>query len=138
MLTGNNISGIFGKSDMIGASASALCAVHCIATPFLFVAQSCHVETCCNAGPGWWSAIDYIFVGITFAAVFFSAQNSAKMWMKYALYASWVLLTALVINEKFALVPLAEEWKYGSAFALISLHLYNRKFCRCGSDSCAV
>lgn len=130
-----NLSRNLFESDLIGASASALCAVHCIATPFLFVAQSCHVEACCTSSPGWWNAIDYAFVGITFAAVFFSARNSAKSWMKYAMYASWVVLTVLIFNEKFSFFPIAEEWKYGCAFALISLHLYNRKFCRCG-DSC--
>jgi hypothetical protein len=131
----NLLSGVLGKSDIIGASASALCAVHCIATPFLFVAQSCHADACCEVSPGWWNAIDYIFVGVTFAAVFFSARNSARTWMKYAMYGSWVVLTAFIFNEKFSFIPIAEEWKYGSAFVLISLHLYNRKFCRCG-DSC--
>jgi len=131
-----NFLNTFGKSDIIGASASALCAVHCIATPFLFVAQSCHVESCCDDSPTWWGAIDYGFVGITFAAVFFSARNSSKLWMKYALYASWMILTALVFNEKMVWISLAEEWKYGAAAALISLHLYNRKFCQCANDGC--
>ncbi len=126
------------QSDIVGASASALCAVHCIATPFLFVAQSCHADACCDASPGWWGAIDYVFVGITFAAVFFSARYSAKEWMRYALYAAWVVLTVLVINEKMAWIGIAEEWKYGSAFIMISLHLYNRKFCQCGDEACPV
>jgi hypothetical protein len=112
--------------------------VHCIATPFIFVAQSCHVDACCDASPGWWSAIDYVFVGITFAAVFFSARQSAHQWIKISLYASWVILTALVFNEKMDWIALADEWKYGAAFALISLHLYNRRFCQCGDDSCPV
>jgi hypothetical protein len=133
----NFISGLFGKSDIIGASASALCAVHCVATPFLFVAQSYHADACCDASPGWWSAIDYIFIGITFAAVFFSARKSALPCMKYALYGSWILLTTLVLNEKMIWMPLAEEWKYGSAFVMISLHLYNRKYCSC-NPNCAV
>ncbi len=29
------------ESDIVGAVASGLCALHCIATPFLFIAQSC-------------------------------------------------------------------------------------------------
>ena len=133
-----NFANALGKSDIIGASASALCAVHCMATPFLFVVQSCHVDACCDASPGWWSAIDYAFIGITLAAVFFSARNSSRMWMKYALYASWVILTFFIVNEKMTWLSLAEEWKYGAAFGLISLHLYNRKFCRCTDDGCCV
>jgi len=133
-----NFANTLGQSDIIGASASALCAVHCIATPFLFVVQSCHADACCDASPGWWSSLDYAFIGITFAAVFFSARNSARVWMKYSLYASWVLLTALIANEKMTWFPMAEVWKYGAAFVLIALHLYNRRFCGCADDNCAV
>ena len=131
-----NFSSALGKSDLIGAWSSGLCAVHCMATPFLFVAQSCHAEACCDDSPGWWSAIDYGFVGITLVAVFFSAKNTSKEWMKYALYGSWFILSALVFNEKMAWISLTEEWKYGAAAVMISLHLYNRKFCQCADDGC--
>jgi hypothetical protein len=125
------------QSDMIGALASGLCVVHCVATPFLFVAHTCAVTGCCTTSPGWWSAMDYFFIGITFLAVFFSAKNSSKAWIPPALYGSWLVLTLLVINEKTAFVPLAELWKYGAAFVLVGLHLYNRRYCQCGEEGCA-
>lgn len=132
------ISKAFPKSDMIGALASGLCIVHCVATPFLFIAQSCSVSGCCESSPGWWSSIDYVFIGITFFAVFQSGKNTGKLWMKYAMYVIWVILTALVLNEKFALFSIAELWKYLTSLGLISLHLYNLKYCRCSDDSCCV
>jgi hypothetical protein len=126
------------KSDVLGSAASALCVIHCVATPFLFVAQSCSASAtaCCSSGPMWWSAIDYVFIAVTFLAVYFSARNTSKDWMKYALYAIWVILTLLIVNEKASLVPLPEILKYISAFSLVGLHLYNRKYCQCATQSC--
>jgi len=124
------------KSDYIGSIASGLCAIHCAVTPLLFVAQSCSSAGCCEASPAWWSAIDYLFIGITLLAVYFSAGNTSKNWMKYALWGSWALLTFLIINEKAGAWPLAEGWKYFSAFALISLHVYNKRYCQCATDCC--
>ncbi|MEM9821484.1 MAG: MerC domain-containing protein [Bacteroidota bacterium] len=126
------------KSDVIGAMASGLCVLHCLATPFLFIAQTCSVSDCCNSGPVWWSAIDYLFVGITFFAVYHSSKSTSQDWVKYALYTTWVMLTFLVLNEKLGFLPIAEYWKYLTAFGLISVHMYNLKFCQCVEEPCCV
>lgn len=115
------------QSDLIGAVTSGLCVIHCVATPFLFVAQAATVL-------GWWSFLDIFFIAITFLAVFTSARNTSKPWMPTALYASWTVLTLLVINEQLGLLPVAEGWKYGVAMVLIGLHLYNRKYCQCAEE----
>ena len=52
------------KADTVGAAASFLCMIHCVATPFLFVAQAC-ASTCCSAAPTWWRAIDFASVSYT-------------------------------------------------------------------------
>lgn len=124
------------KSDLIGSVASGLCVVHCIATPFLFVAQSCTISDCCASGPAWWSSIDYIFIVITFFAVFQSAKHTSNVWLKYGMYACWILLTALILNEKFGFWGISENWKYLSSVVLIGLHLYNLKYCKCDEASC--
>ena len=124
------------QADIVGAIASGLCMLHCMATPLLFVVQSYSLVGCADSGPGWWNAIDYLFIGITFFAVYYSVKHTSKEWMKYALYASWVVLTILIFNEKFHLVPMAEMWKYGAAFSLVGFHLYNRKYCQCADDGC--
>jgi len=127
------------KSDLVGAIASGLCALHCIATPFLFIAQSCSTKTsCCESGPTWWSAIDYIFIVITFFAVYQSGLNSSKSWMKYALMTLWLLLSLLVLNGKFNVLAISDGWKYTMAFSLISLHLYNLKYCKCEDEACCI
>ncbi|MEM8906348.1 MAG: MerC domain-containing protein [Bacteroidota bacterium] len=126
------------QSDILGAMASGLCVLHCIATPFLFLAQSCSVSGCCESGPTWWSSIDYLFIGITFFAVYQSSKNTNQLWLKYAMYSTWMLLSLFVLNEKVTLLPLSEWWKYSSAFGLIALHLYSLKFCQCADEACGV
>lgn len=127
------------KSDVVGAVASGLCALHCIATPFLFIAQSCSTTSgCCESSPTWWSLIDYLFIGITFFAVYESSKNSSKPWLKYALFATWGILSFLILNGKFNFLNISEWWKYLMAFSLIGLHLYNLNFCRCSVETCCV
>ncbi len=127
------------KSDVLGAIASGLCVIHCIATPFLFVVQSCSVsKSCCDSGPTWWSSIDYIFIAITFFAVYQSSKNTSKDWMKAGLYGTWVILSFLMLNDKMGFINLSEWWKYLAAVAMISLHIYNLKFCQCSEESCCI
>lgn len=132
------IARITPDSDVVGAVASGLCVLHCIATPFLFIAQTCSVTGCCESSPAWWSAIDYVFVVVTFFAVYHSSKNTGKAWLKYALFGSWVVLSLLVVNEKFDFLHLSEWWKYLAAFLLIALHIYNLKFCNCKEDACCI
>jgi uncharacterized BrkB/YihY/UPF0761 family membrane protein len=107
-----------------------------MATPFIFVAQSCSISCCASLGPSWWHAIDYVFIAITFMAVYTSARRTNKHWMTYAMYSSWSILTGFILNEKAMLFPIPEVFKYLSAFALVGLHLYNRKYCQCETQCC--
>ncbi|QXP80324.1 MULTISPECIES: MerC domain-containing protein [Winogradskyella] len=123
------------KSDELGAMASALCLVHCVATPFLFIVQSCSVATCSKT-PTWWGFIDSFFLIISFFAIYRSAQTSGNSWVKPVLWVSWGLLFFIIVNEKIAWFSIPEYWIYIPAIALIVLHLYNRKYCQCNSDKC--
>ena len=125
------------KSDLIGSSASTLCLVHCLATPFLFVTHAGHLHGH-HSHPFWWGALDILFVLISLVAVFWSAKNTSKNWMRYALYTSWLLLSFVILNEKFEFIHLQEEVIYIPSLMLIILHFYNRKYCKCVDDSCCV
>lgn len=125
---------ISSKSDSIGALASGLCLLHCIATPFLFVIQPISVQS--ESAPIWWKSLDYVFLLISFFAVYWSAKNSSRNWVKYALWISWTLLTLAIINEKLELFHLGELVVYIPAISLISLHFYNRKYCQCADETC--
>lgn len=123
------------KSDTLGVIASSLCLVHCIATPFIFVVQSyaaSHSET----APTWWKLMDYFFLLISFFAVYWSARNTAKTWMKYALWVSWAALLIGILNEKGGWFSWPEITIYFPALGLVFLHVYNKKFCQCNDEDC--
>jgi len=125
------------KPDILGTFASSLCLIHCVATPFIFIAQSC-TATCCEAAPIWWKPIDYIFLVISFFAIYWSTKTTTIIWIKPMLWLSWLGLASIILNEKLELIPLAESAIYFPAIALVILHLYNRKYCKCETDKCCV
>ncbi|MEP5341382.1 MAG: MerC domain-containing protein [Algibacter sp.] len=123
------------KPDHIGAITSTLCLIHCVATPFIFIVQSCSL-TCCSTTPTWWQFIDYIFLVISFFAVYRSTQTTSKKWIKPALWMSWILLFFTIVNEKMMWLSLNEYFIYVPALTLIFLHLYNKKYCQCNTSKC--
>ena len=123
-------------TDLMGAIASFLCVIHCIATPFLFFIQGTSLQSCTSASPMWWSAIDFLFIGITGFAVYHSTKQTTSSFVKQAMFSTWIVLTLLIIQEKMGLFPISGAAKYTVAFLLIGLHLYNLKYCRCKDDSC--
>lgn len=122
------------KSDRIGVLASALCMIHCVATPFIFIAQC--TTTCCDVAPDWWIWIDYFFLTISFFAVYHSSQNTTKKFIKSALWISWSLLFVTIINERLLLIHFPHALKYIAGSLLVILHLYNQKYCQCKQDKC--
>ncbi len=125
------------KSDNFGAIASFLCLIHCLITPFIFVAQTCSLA-CCADAPNWWRAIDIFFLTISFFAVYASVNNSRLAWLKISLWISWVFLFFVILNEYIHLFSLAHRWIYIPSFALIVLHIYNKKHCKCQQTTCCV
>lgn len=123
------------RSDLYGSAASSLCLIHCLATPLLFAAHGGHVHGH-HGSPVWWGAIDIIFIVISMVAVYWSSKNSSKQWMRVALWISWALLAFVILNEKFELIHLAEAAIYFPSLALVGLHLYNRRYCKCADQEC--
>ena len=123
------------KSDVIGAFASGLCMMHCIATPFFFIASACSA-TCCNTSPIWWQRLDYIFLFVSLFAVYQGSKSSTKLWVSCGLLANWLALFVLILNTKLGWFFIAENFKFFPAFVLIGLHLYNMRYCQCESNEC--
>ncbi len=133
MIFKNNIL----KADNIGALAGFLCLIHCIATPLLFVVKACTASCCASdVVPGWWKFIDYVFLIVSFLAIYYATKKTAQMWIKVALWLSWVALAAIILNEFFEFVLLSEQAIYIPALAIVGLHLYNRKYGSCSNDEC--
>ena len=56
--------------DNLGATFSSLCALHCYVTPLIFITQS-HIAIV----PGWWQSLNYLFLSLSFFAIYRSVQN---------------------------------------------------------------
>ena len=123
------------KPDNIGVLASSLCLIHCIITPFIFIAQSC-TASCCDASPVWWQWIDYVFLVISFFAVYRSTQTTSKSIMKPLLWISWFIFFISILNERLNLFMAPQMFMNIAAINLVILHLYNLKFCQCKNDKC--
>ena len=123
------------KSDTLGAISSALCMIHCIATPFFFFVSACSTS-CCSTAPVWWKMLDYIFLVISFIAVRQSTNSTNSKLIFYGLYASWIGLFLFILNVNFRWLDISDNTKFIPAFALIGFHIYNFKYCQCNIKKC--
>jgi len=121
------------KSDIIGASASGFCIIHCATTPILFLANL-SVFACCEKIPLWWQLLNYLFLTISFIAVISAVKKSTKAWIGIAFIVSWTFLFLAILIETFEILTIPEVLSYIPAFCLIALHLYNQNYCAC--DDC--
>lgn len=113
------------KADLIGASASFLCLIHCMATPFIFFIKS-SASLCCSETPIWWQSIDYIFLIVAFFAVLHITRNNrTKKWLKSLLILSWIGLLLVTLNTTFFIFHISNTLAYSPAILLVTLHLYN-------------
>ena len=119
--------------DNIGATFSTLCVIHCFATPILLVTQSYMLVV-----PGWWQALNYVFLLLSFFAVYKTSQNSSNQIVKILLYIFWGILATLLISEEFELFHLPEFITYSTGLTLAGLHIYNKKYCQCDDEECCV
>ncbi len=130
-----NIS--LSKSDNWGIWAGGLCMVHCFATPFLFVALA-GSSVYSGEAPLWWLSINYVFLFISFFAVMRSSRTTSRVFMKPLFWISWIFLSFVIVNEQFEWLELSEAITYIAATFLIVLHIYNRRYCQCKTDTCCV
>ena len=121
--------------DSVGIIASTLCMIHCIGTPFIFIAKACSA-TCCAEAPLWWVVIDYIFLFISFIAIYFINKNLKIGWLKNAFWISWFILLFTILNHSLQIIDIPKNFIYVPAFSIIALHVYNLQFCKCKNDSC--
>lgn len=125
------------KSDILGSISSLLCLIHCIASPFILIGLSSAVYN--NTGlASWWGMLDFIFLAISFYAVYISAKQSSKKLVSFGLWFSWLFMFAIIANEKIGLLELVEEIIYLPSLALVFLHIYNLKYCTCKESECCV
>ena len=123
--------------DSVGIIASTLCMIHCIGTPFIFIAKACST-TCCAEAPLWWVVIDYIFLFISFIAIYFINKDLKKGWLKNAFWISWFILLFTILNQSLQIIDIPKNFIYIPAISIIVLHFYNLQFCKCKNDACCI
>ena len=128
---------IIKYSDYVGASASGLCLIHCIATPILFLSQASLISIS-NEMLFLWQSLNFLFLAISFIAIYYSVKNSSNSYVKILLFLSWLTLSSLILIELFEILSIAEFYTYIAAISLSILHIYNLNYCRCEDDSCCV
>ena len=128
---------IIKYSDYVGASASGLCLIHCIATPILFLSQASLISIS-NEMLFLWQSLNFLFLAISFIAIYYSVKNSSNSYVKILLFLSWLTLSSLILIELFEILSIAEFYTYIAATSLSILHIYNLNYCQCEDDSCCV
>ena len=126
---------IIKNSDRIGVVSSGLCMLHCFATPFLFLSQSSLIFISVDFTLTWF-ILNYVFLFISFIAIYHSVKNSTNRFIRIFLYLFWVVLSGLIINESLEIFSIPEAATYFSASSLICLHIYNLRYCRCDDEDC--
>ena len=123
--------------DKLGIFSSALCMVHCIGTPFIFFAKACQT-TCCSDAPVWWLVIDYVFLVISFIAIYHTTKKKINNWLNKLFWITWTTLLFAVIEHSFSLSLLPSYFIYIPAFLIILLHIYSLKYSKSSANSCCI
>ena len=122
------------SSDQAGVMASGLCILHCFATPIIFILGTCN-EACHQDIPFWWSGFEFIFVAISFFAIYHSTRLTSSQFIKPLFWSTWALICLIVFNERFYWTELPEYLIYIPSTLLIGFHIYNLKFCMCVKET---
>ena len=121
--------------DSIGILASTVCMIHCLATPFLFIAKACSA-TCCSEAPIWWQVIDYLFLLVSFMAIYLLSNSIEKRWLLIAFWVSWFMLFFTILNHSFEIFAIPSNISFIPAISIVLLHFYNLQFCKCKKTDC--
>lgn len=114
---------IIVQSDKAGIASALLCTAHCLVVPVAFLLRSWLADG--SPGhilPAWWEKLDYLFLVISFIAVYHSAGHTKYKEIKMALWTFWVILAAAILMET------TMHWMtYIASAGLIATHFINIK-----------
>jgi hypothetical protein len=114
------------KYDIVGITSSALCLVHCIASPLLLLLGYHFFE------PDGWHLWDFAFLAISAFAVYSVSKGHTTKWIKAGLWASFAVLSVSILLQHDNFVFLVTSWC--AAASLIVFHIFNIRHCH----TCAV
>ena len=106
--------------DKAGIASALLCTIHCLVVPVLFILKSYWTGHSTLQLPWWYEKIDYLFLVISFIAVYHSAGHTPLKAFKISLWFFWLALAiALMAHESL-------HWlAYIASTGLIATHFVN-------------
>ena len=118
-------------SDVLGATASGLCAIHCALTPVFFATRPVLESTIDkhSHGSGFWALLDYLFLILSLVAVWFSARHTVLTAIKRLLWGAWSVFAIGLLSEAFHFTH-GKWFMYLGSFALVVAHIYNHRYCK--------
>ena len=109
------------KSDKIGIASAVLCSIHCLIVPVLYLVKVSWAEQHRSFTlPGWWELMDYVFMIISFTAVFHSAGHTPFKSIKFFLWTFWLVLMVSILFSN-----LLHWMAYIASAGLIITHFMN-------------
>ncbi|MEM6525295.1 MAG: MerC domain-containing protein [Bacteroidota bacterium] len=118
------ITTINKKPDELGMLSSILCIIHCLATPILLTILPISAAV---QGQNWWGWLDIFFLIFSSVAVILAVRRSPKAWIRVSMIISLLMLCFFIVNERFGSIEFPFDMVYLPAFALVILHVLNRK-----------
>ena len=120
-----------GRSDILGVTASGLCAIHCTITPILFAAKPVMEGTLGEHAHGstFWALFDYVFLILSLVAVWYSARHTSLTSIKWVLWAAWLVFAFGLLSEPLE-IPYGKWFMYAGSITLVIAHLQNYRYCQ--------
>ena len=119
--------------DWMGMTAGVLCAIHCVATPFL----AALVPILADAG-GWWGTLDVIFLLLSLLAVWGAMRTTPLLSVRRGAVLCWMVLALGLAAERYGIAGSDYVMYLGSAGLLVT-HAANIRHCRryqyCATDA---
>ncbi len=114
-------------SDYLGISSATVCLIHCLATPIL-MSLGISVHDHGHAHDHGWTMLlshgwDFLFLGIGFLAVLWSANHTKHLGRKVLLWASFLFLAGAVLLEDHGAT--FQYFTYAASLVLIATHAAN-------------
>ena len=108
------------KADYIGITGSVLCLIHCLATPVLLMTTTALRHEHLHIG---YLSLDYVFIGVNIAAVYFATKDNQSTLVKRALWGFLILFAIGIACENVG--PAFQLLGYAASAGLVMTHLVN-------------
>lgn len=113
------LSSRMNRSDLLGIASAALCTVHCLAAPLVLLLF---------ATSEFWHALSYVFLAISFVAVYFATKHTHSKQISLLIWGSFTLLAISLILEHQ--IHAMHYVGYAASAGLIFGHVQNIKQCK--------